>query len=339
MAVHTHLSRGEIEDFLHGYDLPSLARASGIRAGIENTNYRVELEGGAKYILTLFERRVLARDLPFFIGLMQHLSHSLPVPKPLACRDGKVIRTLRGRHATLITFLKGKSAHTIQNTHIAALGEMLARLHLAGRGFKKTRKNDLSLAGWKALSAKIFTTPGKAKEMVRVVRTELKFLERHWPKDLPRGVIHADLFPDNVFFDARGRLSGMIDFYFACNDFFAYDLAVCINAWCFEREKRWNGSKAKLLLESYHAVRPLTAKELAAMPVLLRGAATRFLLTRAHDRLFTKTSEYVTHKDPAEYLHKLNFFRQKGSKQWAEVVSKIAQRRPDKMVAKQKKPG
>ncbi len=309
MAIYTELSQEEIADFLSAYDLPPLLKAEGIRAGVENTNYQLVLKDGRKLILTLFEKRVNETDLPFFTGLMEHLAEKvIPVPKPLHGSDGNIIQRVKNRPAVIVTFLEGKEAAGIKARHLAELGACAARMHMAGSDYKPWRANDLSLEGWKKIFAKISPrldeiSAGLAEELDGEIRT----LEEAWPAGLPRGVIHADLFPDNVFFNADERIAGIIDFYFACDDFLAYELAVCINAWCFEKDGRFNIAKSKALLENYHALRPLAGEELAALPVLARGAALRFLFTRAHDWLFRSAGALVTPKDPMEYLRKLRF--------------------------------
>jgi homoserine kinase type II len=311
MAVYTALSDDEIAAFLSVYSLPALKSAEGIRAGVENTNYLITLEGGARYILTLFEKRVAETDLPFFAGLMERLAAAgVPCPMPLHGSDGAFIGRVKGRPALIVTFLEGRGINGIQPAHMSELGAHMARMHLAGQGYAAERANALSLTGWKTIETKISPradaiAPGLAEEL----QAEMRALEAAWPRDLPRGVIHADLFPDNVFFGAGEKLTGIIDFYFACNDFLAYDLAICLNAWCFERTSEFNITKAQLMLRAYNEVRPFSEAELVALPVLARGAALRFLLTRAHDWLFRVEGALVTPKDPLEYLKKLRFHR------------------------------
>jgi homoserine kinase type II len=222
-------------------------------------------------------------------------------------RDGAALRELCGRPAAIVTFLNGMWPRRIEPYHCAGLGEALARLHLAGASFGMARRNDLGPAGWRRLFESCRARadevqPGLAAELAQ----ELAFLEAAWPEDLPAGVIHADLFPDNVFF-LEGRLSGLIDFYFAATDLLAYDIAVCLNAWCFEADFSFNVTKARSLLSAYAAVRPLSAAELSALPVLCQGAAIRFLLTRLYDWLNTPPGALVTRKDPLEYFRRLRF--------------------------------
>ncbi len=311
MAVYTELSFEEIRELLAAYDLPALAQADGIRSGVENTNYKLTLIDETKLILTLFEKRVSEADLPFFAGLMEQLAtRNVPCPSPVRGKDGSVLRQVKGKPAMIVTFLEGASITAIENQHLSELGTHLASMHLAGEGYGIPRPNALSLQGWEAIIAKILPradeiAPGLAGEL----QTEIAFLRSAWPKHLASGVIHADLFPDNVFFAKDGKLSGLIDFYFACNDMLAYDIAICMNAWCFEKSRDFNITKAKLLLRGYNDVRPLPEPELEALPILARGASFRFLLTRAHDWLFPVAGALVTPHDPLEYWRKLRFHR------------------------------
>jgi len=307
MAVYTDVSDDELRAFAALYEIGEVLSCKGIAEGVENSNFLVTTERG-NFILTLYEKRVDPRDLPFFIALMEHLArHGVACPTPVRGRDGIALRELCGRPAAIVTFLAGMWPRRILPFHCAALGQALAALHRAGASFGITRANDLSVAGWRRLFESCHlraaeVQPGLAKELA----AELTWLETAWPRDLPTGVIHADLFPDNVFFRDR-ELSGLIDFYFACTDFLAYDLAVCLNAWCFEADGSLNVTKARLLLESYRRKRPLAAAEVAALPLLARGSALRFLLTRLFDWLNQPAGALVRPKDPLEYLRKLRF--------------------------------
>jgi homoserine kinase type II len=307
MAVYTDVSDEELADFIASYGIGALTSCKGIAEGVENSNYLVHTEAG-RYILTLYEKRVAPQDLPYFLALMEHLAaRGLSCPVPLHDREGRMLRKLAGRPAALVTFLDGVSVRRPNIEHCALLGQALGRFHLAGEGFTMGRANSLSLAGWVSLFAAVGSgadqiIPGLAQ----VIEQELDHLKQHWPADLPQGVIHADLFPDNVFF-LGSRLSGLIDFYFACNDMLAYDIAVCLNAWCFEADASFNITKARALLQAYEGVRPLEPSELAALPTLARGAAMRFLLTRSYDWLNTDTEALVKPKHPNEYLRKLRF--------------------------------
>jgi homoserine kinase type II len=307
MAVYTDVSDEELQAFIGSYAIGALTSFKGIAEGVENSNYLVHTESG-RYILTLYEKRVRAEDLPYFLALMEHLAaRGITCPLPVHDRDGRTLKELAGRPAALITFLEGLWVRRPGLEHCAGLGEALGRFHLAGKDFPMSRANSLSLPGWRALFASIDggadrVTPGLASE----IEKELRHLGQHWPTDLPQGVIHADLFPDNVFF-LGDKLSGLIDFYFACNDMLAYDLAVCLNAWCFETDGSFNVTKARALLQAYESVRPLTKAELGQLPTLARGAALRFLLTRTYDLLNTDANALVKTKDPNEYLRKLRF--------------------------------
>jgi homoserine kinase type II len=309
MAVYTDVSDEELEDFIASYAIGALTACKGIAEGVENSNYLVHTEAG-RYILTLYEKRVRREDLPYFLALMEHLARrGITCPVPVHDREGHTLRELAGRPAALITFLDGVSVRRPNIEQCALLGEALGRFHLAGVDFALRRANDLSLSGWAKLAVAI---GGGADEIIPGLRKEIdeeiSYLEQHWPAALPEGVIHADLFPDNVFF-LGPRLSGLIDFYFACNDMLAYDIAVCLNAWCFEADASFNVTKARALLQAYERVRPLSSAELDALPTLARGAALRFLLTRSYDWLNTDENALVKFKEPSEYLRKLRFHR------------------------------
>ena len=307
MAVYTDVSDEELEAFIGSYAIGALTSFKGIAEGVENSNYLVHTAGGP-YILTLYEKRVSPADLPYFLALMEHLAaRGITCPLPVHDREGRTLKELAGRPAALITFLEGLWVRRPGIEHCAGLGQALGRFHLAGQDFPMRRANSLSLPGWRALFASIGSEADRIKPgLAGVMEKELHHLEGHWPQDLPQGVIHADLFPDNVFF-LGDKVSGLIDFYFACNDTLAYDIAVCLNAWCFETDGSFNVTKARALLQAYEAVRPLTKAELQWLPTLARGAALRFLLTRTYDLLNTDANALVKTKDPTEYLRKLRF--------------------------------
>ena len=307
MAVYTEVSDEELEAFVAQYDIGTVTACKGIAEGVENSNFLLQTSSGS-YILTLYEKRVDPADLPFFLGLMDHLAvRGLDCPVPLRGRDGEALRSLCGRPAVIVTFLAGLWPKKIAVSHCTGLGAAMARLHIEGQSFTMTRPNNLSVWGWRPLFEKEAHRADEVKPGLAVqLGTELDFLETNWPRDLPKGVIHADLFPDNVFF--RGEtVTGLIDFYFACTDFLAYDVAVCLNAWCFEPNGEFNVTKAGALLSSYQKVRPMSEAEIAALPVLARGAAMRFLLTRLYDWLNTPAGALVKRKDPLEYERKQRF--------------------------------
>ncbi len=309
MAVYTDVSAAALSDFLAAYDIGTLVSFHGIAEGVENSNFLVQTTD-ASFILTLYEKRVDPADLPFFIGLMQHLAaNGISCPQPVARRDGSVLGLLAGRPCAMVTFLPGVSVRRPTAGQCGQLGAGLARLHLAGAGFALTRRNALSVAGWRPLYDAAAARADEVQPgLSETIADELAQVERTWPRGLPAGVIHADLFPDNAFF-LDDRLSGIIDFYFACNDLLAYDVAVCLNAWCFEADGAFNATKGRALLQGYESVRPFAPGEAEALPVLARGAALRFLLTRLVDWLNVPEGALVRPKDPLEYLRKLRFHR------------------------------
>ena len=313
MAVYTDISEIELAAFLRDYEIGELLSYKGIAEGVENSNFLLHTSSGS-YILTLYEKRVNRDDLPFFVGLMQHLSEKgINCPLPVRRRDGGAIGELAGRPAAIVTFLEGMWMRRPTVEHCREVGKALAAMHVAGLDFDLRRPNALSVSGWRPLWER---ARGRADEvesgLCAEVEAELGALEAGWPTDLPAGVIHADLFPDNVFFLGK-RLSGLIDFYFACNDLLAYDVAVCLNAWCFEKDNAFNLTKGRALLSGYNSLRPLSSAEAQALPMLARGSALRFMLTRLYDWLNTPAGSLVVKKDPLEYLRRMRFHRQVAS--------------------------
>jgi homoserine kinase type II len=309
MAVYTEVSDEDLSRFVSGYDIGAPVSFKGIAEGVENTNYILQTDRGT-YILTLYEKRVARADLPFFLALMEHLARAgIACPTPLHDREGRALNELAGRPAAIITFLAGMWPRRIAPQHCAELGRALAHLHLAGQDFAMSRPNALSVSSWRPLFEACRSRAHELHpDLGPEIATELDFLESHWPKDLPRGIIHADLFPDNVFFLGE-KLSGLIDFYFACTDFFAYDIAICLNAWCFEKDRSFNITKARQMLSHYRKVRPFSPAELEALPILARGSALRFLLTRLYDWLHKQDGAFVRPKDPLEYRDRLRFHK------------------------------
>lgn len=309
MAVYTDISEGELATFMDGYALGELLSYKGIAEGVENSNFLLHMSSGA-YILTLYEKRVNPDDLPFFLGLMQHLNDKgINCPLPVARGDGRIIGELAGRPAAVVTFLEGMWMRRPTVEHCREVGKALASMHLAVQDFSMRRLNALSVSGWRPLWNKAAARADEVqKGLVEEVEADLALLEENWPQDLPQGVIHADLFPDNVFF-LGPRLSGLIDFYFACTDTLAYDLATCLNAWCFEKDNSYNLTKGTALLSAYTAVRPISAAEADALPLLAHGSALRFMLTRLYDWLNTPAGSLVVKKDPIEYLRRMRFHR------------------------------
>ncbi len=307
MAVYTEVSDEALSDFLALYDIGDVVSFKGIAEGVENSNFLLRTSR-SHFILTLYEKRVKAADLPFFVGLMEHLAErGVTCPQPVRNRVGEPLGVLAGRPAAIVTFLDGLWIRRPHVRHCGEVGRALARMHLAGADFGLKRANALSLAGWPPL---FHAAEGRANEVAPRLReesaNELAFLQANWPTGLPSGVIHADLFNDNVFFLGE-QLSGLIDFYFACNDALAYDLAICLSAWCFEPDNAFNVSKGQAMISAYERVRALEDSEIAALPILARGAALRFMLTRLVDWLNVPPGAKVAPKNPLEYRDKLRF--------------------------------
>jgi len=307
MAVYTDVAAEELAEFLKSYDIGELLSYKGIDEGVENSNFLMHTTKAA-YILTLYEKRVAADDLPYFLSLMAHLAErGVRCPQPARSRNGEVYSELAGRPAAVINFLEGMWPRRPNAAHCAGVGDALAKMHLAGHDFPLFRKNPLSVAGWRPLFDRAADRADSVQAGLRdFIARELDHLETHWPSDLPLGVIHADLFPDNVFF-LGDKLSGLIDFPFSCNDILAFDVAICLNAWCFEPDHSFNVTKARALLNAYGRARQLPEAEQNALPLLARGAALRFLLTRLVDFLNVPPGALVKPKDPLEYVRKLRF--------------------------------
>ena len=309
MAVYTDINEDELTEFLNDYSIGALQSYRGIAEGVENSNFMLHTEAG-RFILTLFEKRVKKEELPFYLELMNHLAgKGISCPKPVKRKDGKMIGELVGRPATIVSFLEGVWLRKPNVEHCREVGKGMAEMHLAGLDFPLKRKNSLSIEAWRPLWN---LSRGRAEELasgiVKEIDKELDYLESNWPHDLPQGVIHADLFNDNVFF-LNDHMSGIIDFYFACTDMLVYDLVIALNAWCFERDYSYNVTKSEAMLKAYCAVRPLQQNEIDNILVLARGAAIRFFLTRLYDWFNTPANSLVVKKDPLEYWRKLNFFR------------------------------
>ena len=307
MAVYTDVTDEALAAFLTDYDIGSMVAFRGIAEGVENSNFSLRTSAG-DFILTLYEKRVDPRDLPWFLGLMEHLAQrGVVCPQPVHGRDGVALRHLSGKHAAITTFLPGVWHRRVRPAHCGPVGTALAQLHRAGADYAPSRANALGPHSWMPL---LDRCRARADEVQHGLTAELEdtlgAILSAWPEALPVGHIHADLFPDNVFF-LEQALSGVIDFYFACTDLLAYDVAICLNAWCFEPDFSFNVTKSRALLAGYQSVRPLSAAEQAALPVLCQGAAIRFLLTRLYDWVNTPAGAMVTRKDPTEYLRRLRF--------------------------------
>lgn len=311
MAVYTKVSAEKIDEFLERFDVGSLVSAKGIAEGVENSNYLIETTQG-RYILTLYEKRVAPKDLPFFIDMLDHLANKkCLVPPMIADRKGQKIQQLCGRYACLITFLAGVSVTHPTAAQSRAAGAALGEMHTALVDFDQSRPNDLSHDGWRKLAEQC----GEAglndiqDGLFDLVHSELDSLDRNWPDDLPKSVVHADLFPDNVLM-LGDKITGLIDFYFSCTDVRAYDLAVTHAAWCFDDgDDSFRPEISKSLIEGYIGRFDLSDDERAALPTLARGATLRFLLSRAYDWINTPADALVTRKDPKAFLKRLKYYQ------------------------------
>jgi homoserine kinase type II len=310
MAVYSPILESELLSFLEQYDIGSLVKFEGILEGIENTNYKVTTSKN-NYILTIFEKRVESKDIPFFISLKKHLSSKkFLCPKPVSDIRGRNINTLKNKSCVLVSFLNGKKVTDIKDTHCQQVGEVLASLHLQTKDFNEKRLNSMSYIQWQNIFLKCKNHSNHDFiHMLAVIEDELSYLKKHWPNDLPSGIVHADVFQDNVFFQ-KDVFSGLIDFYFSCNDFLSYDIALTVNAWCFDDQNFFSKKKYQALIKGYESQRELTTEEKKYFSILLRGAAIRILITRLHDQLFCPDEAFVEPKDPNEYLAILKFHQQ-----------------------------
>lgn len=308
MAVYTHISAEDVEQHLTRFSIGDLKTLAGITSGVENSNYLLETTKG-KYVLTIFERRTNGDDLPFVFDFMTHVSQrDIPVPVLITDKQGERIHVIQGKACVLASFLEGEPAILPSVAQCVEMGKTLARLHLAVSDFLPTRANGMGLKEWKRLIS--LCAEKSKKGLVDTLRNELSFLAAHMPQDLPKGAVHADLFPDNVFF-REGKISGVIDFYFSCTEIFAYDLMLTLNAWCFDTHGVLDQEKSSAFLNAYTQARPLSQKEQASLSILGRAAAVRIIATRLYDLLHPRLDAVVTAKDPMEYLRILHFHQRK----------------------------
>jgi homoserine kinase type II len=307
MAVYTKLEHQEVRQFLEQYNINNFKDYKGITEGVENTNYLIKTSE-QDYILTIYEKRVDENDLPFFIKLLSYLSENkFPCPKPIANKNNEKINRIKNKNAALVTFLNGQSKNKINSEECFEIGKITAKLHEITEKFDINRKNNLSIENWESIFEKTIKQKIDLDEsIIKKTKNYLNFLKDKWPKNLPQGIIHADLFPDNIFF-TNNKVSGIIDFYFACNDFFAYEIAICINSLCFDNNSTFNMTKAKNLIDGYTSIRTLSEDEKKYLPILSMGAAMRFFLTRLYDFYHTDNKADVKIKDPFEYLKKIEF--------------------------------
>ncbi len=306
MAVYTDISQNDLDQFLSLYNMEDVNSFEGIRNGVSNSNYLLFGKKN-KYILTIFEEMTNDRDLPYFFQLMNHLnSKNIMCPKIIKDKSNNFSNILQGKQAAISSFLEGKSIEHIKPSHCAELGTMVAKFHNASNELKIYRENDLGVKKLETIIDSIEKISEKLNPSVMdIIHSEHEYL-KNITFDIPSGIIHADLFPDNIFFN-KNKLSGIIDFYFACNDFYAYEIATCLNAWCFEQNNEFNISKAKALLSNYNLHKKFSSEELECLPLLARASALRYLLTRLMDFHTRQDSELIIKKDPDEYLKKLKF--------------------------------
>ena len=312
MAVYTKLNQNQIEEILSNYNLGKLDSFKGIEEGIENTNYYL-LVNKKKFILTIYEKRVKSQDLPFFSDLMSSLNKAnFKCPAPISNKENKTITELNGKKLMIVSFLEGKAKQNLSPANCKSIGLEVAKMHELTKNFKLTRKNDLSINSWRKIFDSVKDNCANIhKDLPKLIEENLDDVEKNWPKSLPKGIIHADLFHDNIFF-TQDKFSGVIDFYFSCEDFFAFEIAICFNALCFDGLKSnlsFNVTKAKNFIDGYTSVRKLTDEELNNIKVLSQGAALRFLLTRVFDALNKVEGAIVKIKDPMEYLKRLEFHK------------------------------
>ncbi len=310
MAVYTKLSDNDLYDFFSKYDLGKLLKYKGIQEGVENTNYQIETEKG-KFILTLYEKRVDEKDLPFFMGLMKNLFNSkFPSPEPIINKNGNYITEIRKKKAAIVSFLDGSVKKKLSPDDCYEIGIATGKLHLITKNLTGKRENKLSIRSWRKIYNNFKRDCLKIHpNLDKIIEKNLNVIEKKWPKNLPAGIIHADLFPDNIFFK-NNKLTGIIDFYFSCNDFYAFEIAICLNALCFEGKNEnlsFNVTKAKKFINGYSNIRKLSDEEKNSFKVLCQGAAMRFLLTRVFDYLNLTEGALVKIKDPIEYLKRLEF--------------------------------
>jgi len=310
MAVYTKLAENELKDFFSKYKLGKLINYKEIKEGIENTNYFIQTEKG-KFILTLYEKRVEGKDLPFFISLMRNLyDRNFPSPEPIINNNGNYISEILGKKAAVVSFLNGNAKNILNPKNCYDVGTNTAKLHLITKDLKGKRENKLSINSWRKIYNNVKKDCSKIHpNLTKIIEQNLDAIEKNWPKKIPSGIIHADLFPDNIFFKDE-KLSGIIDFYFSCNDFYAFEIAICLNALCFEGKNEnlsFNVTKAKKFIDGYSRIRRLTEEEKKSLKILSQGAALRFLLTRVFDYLNLTEGAIVKIKDPVEYLKRLEF--------------------------------
>jgi len=310
MAIYTKLSENNLKEFFLKYNLGKLLNYKGIQEGIENTNYFIQADKG-KFILTVYEKRVEEKDLPFFMGLMKNLfDANFPSPEPIINKNGNYVTEISGKKAAVVSFLEGSAKKSLDPHDCHKVGIQTAKLHLITKNLTGKRENKLSVSSWRKIYKKIQKDCSRIHpNLAKIIEKNLHEIENNWPKNIPSGIIHADLFPDNIFFKDN-KLTGIIDFYFSCYDFYVFEIAICLNALCFEGQKEnlsFNVTKAKKFIDGYSSIKKITEEEKKYLKILCQGAAMRFLLTRVFDYLNLTEGALVKIKDPIEYLKRLEF--------------------------------
>ena len=310
MAIYTKLSENNLKEFFLKYNLGKLINYKGIQEGVENTNYFIQTDRG-KFILTVYEKRVEEKDLPFFMGLMRNLyDANFPSPEPIINKNGSYVTEISGKKAAVVSFLDGSAKKNLNPNDCHMVGIQTAKLHMITKNLTGKRENKLSVDSWRKIYKKVQKDCSRIHlNLTKTIEKNLDEIENNWPKNIPSGIIHADLFPDNIFFK-NDKLTGIIDFYFSCYDFYVFEIAICLNALCFEGHKEnlsFNVTKAKKFIDGYSSIKKLTEKEKKSLKILCQGAAMRFLLTRVFDYLNLTKGALVKIKDPIEYLKRLEF--------------------------------
>ena len=307
MAVYTKINKDDISYINKKFDIENFISFHGIKQGIENTNYLLKSKKN-KFILTIFEKRVVNKELPFFMQLMEILNHNkINCPKPIKNNEGSYLIKLKNKKACIVTFLEGKDKRKLNIKNCFEIGKIIARMHLITKNIKLYRKNSMGINNLNSLLKLIKFKSKKFDYLEKFLKSNLNNVKKKWPKSLPKGVIHGDLFIDNIFFK-NNKLSGILDFYFAANDYFMYEIAICINALCFDKKgKRFfiNKNKVKSLIKGYENIKKISQKEKNSLNALCKGAAIRYLLTRLYDYYNTPKTALIKIKDPNEYYQKL----------------------------------
>ena len=307
MAVYTHITKEILSSFLENYNIGSLENFKGVLEGVENTNYKI-ITSQDTFILTIFEKRVKKQELPFFIELQNHLSKkNIKCPSPIPNRNGQYINTLEDKPCVLMSFIEGKKINNGTSYHCHQIGELAAKIHLHSKDFTTTRNNGLHQKHWGNIFSKCQNNKdSQYAELYQIIEQELQYLDKNWPRNLSTGIIHGDIFPDNVFF-IDNNVSGLIDFYFSCNDFYAYELAITTNAWCFDKKESFKKENFDSFLKGYQQHVNMSNDEKNHFNTLLRGAAMRILVTRLYDQLYHPDGAMVVPKDPFEFFNILKW--------------------------------